>query len=74
MKKPEQRKNTLSPLVSEEASMKLLVEKTGVCKDEMTKITLTYGVCASRMLKLMTLRKYQFLFPGKAPGQVKTLQ
>ena len=54
---------------SEKDSQKLLIEKMGLSKKEFHEITDFYGVSASKLLEIMQLSKYQFIFTGKVPGQ-----
>ena len=54
---------------SEKTSQKLLMEKMGLSKKEFHEITDVYGVSASKLLEIMQLSKYQFIFTGKVPGQ-----
>ena len=54
---------------SEKTSQKLLIEKMGLSTEEFSEITNHYGVSASKILEIMQLSKYQFVFAGKTPGQ-----
>ena len=54
---------------SEKNSQKLLIEKMGLSKKEFSEITDLYGVSASKILEIMQLSKYEFIFTGKTPGQ-----
>lgn len=68
MKKNLYRSSTI-PFTSEEKSEKLLLEKMGVTKSEFQEIYLQYGVDASRLLELMQLSKYLFVYTGKVEGR-----
>jgi hypothetical protein len=57
----------LSP--AEKNSESLLIEKMGMSQEEIREVYLKYGVTASRLVELMQLSKYQFVYPGRAPGQ-----
>jgi hypothetical protein len=50
------------------ASEKILIEKMGLIKGELREINNVYGVSATKMLELMRMSKYQFIFPGKMDG------
>ena len=54
---------------SEKASAKLLMEKMGLSKKEMDEIHYKYGVHASKLVELMQLSKYPFIYSGKVEGQ-----
>lgn len=62
------RKNN-SVISAEKKSEKLLLKKMGLSQKEFREIRLKYGVNASRLIELMQLSKYQFIYTGKAPGQ-----
>ncbi|HEU4632983.1 MAG TPA: hypothetical protein VFS22_03300 [Flavisolibacter sp.] len=64
-----QRRKPASVTAIEKASEKILTEKMGLTRGEFREINDVYGVNASRLLELMQLSKYQFVFPGKVPGQ-----
>lgn len=44
------------------------MEKMGMSKKEIREVSLHYGVSMSRLVELMTLSKYQFIYSGKADG------
>jgi len=54
---------------TEKKSENLLMEKMGMSKKEIREVYLKYGVPASRLVELMQLSKYQFIYPGRVPGQ-----
>lgn len=54
---------------AEKKSESLLIEKMGVSKREIREVYLKYGVPASKLVELMQLSKYQFVYAGKVPGQ-----
>lgn len=54
---------------AEKKSASLLMEKMGLTKKEFQEINSKYGVPASRLLEIMQLSKYQFIYTGKVPGQ-----
>ena len=54
---------------TEKKSEKLLLQKMGLSKKEFHEIYLRYGVHASKLLELMQLSKYQFVYTGRAAGQ-----
>lgn len=54
---------------AEKTSENLLSEKMGMSKREIREIYLKYGVPASKLVELMQLSKYQFVYSGKADGQ-----
>jgi hypothetical protein len=59
-----------SPLAAvEKDSEKILMEKMGMSKREIREVYLKYGVNASKLLEIMQLSKYQFIYTGKVPGQ-----
>jgi hypothetical protein len=47
----------------------LLVEKMGMSRREIREVYLKYGVSASKLVELMQLSKYQFVYTGKVDGQ-----
>jgi hypothetical protein len=47
----------------------LLVEKMGMSRREIREVYLKYGVSASKLVELMQLSKYQFIYTGKVEGQ-----
>lgn len=50
-------------------SEKILMDKMGMSRREMKEVFLKYGVPASKLIELMQLSKYQFVYSGKVPGQ-----
>jgi hypothetical protein len=54
---------------TEKKSEDLLMEKMGMSKKEIREVYMKYGVPASKLVELMQLSKYQFVYSGKAPGQ-----
>lgn len=60
-----------SPSLSaaEKNSEKILMEKMGMTKKEVNEVFSKYGVSASKLVELMQLSKYQFVYNGKVPGQ-----
>lgn len=46
----------------------------GLSSEEFEEINNVYGVSATKLLELMQLSKYQFLFPAKTPGQCDPCQ
>ena len=48
------------------------MERMGLSKKEFHEITSVYGVSASKLLEIMQLSKYQFVFTGKVPGQCES--
>lgn len=46
----------------------LLTEKMGMSRREIHDVYLKYGVTASRLVELMQLSKYQFVYTGKIDG------
>jgi hypothetical protein len=59
--------HALSPV--EKKSEALLVEKMGMSRREIREVYLKYGVPASKLVELMQLSKYQFIYTGKVDGQ-----
>jgi len=53
---------------AEKQSEILLIEKMGMSKREIQEIYLKYGVTASKLVELMQLSKYQFIYSGKVEG------
>jgi hypothetical protein len=53
----------------ERKSENLLMEKMGMSKREVREVYLKYGVSASKLVELMQLSKYQFVYTGKVSGQ-----
>jgi hypothetical protein len=45
------------------------MQNMGLSDEEYQEITQVYGVSATRLLELMKLSKYNFIFPSKTPGQ-----
>ena len=62
-------KEILSASFIENKSESLLVEKMGMSKEEIHEVYAQYGVTASRLVELMQLSKYQFVYTGKTDGQ-----
>ena len=62
-------KEILSPSFIEKKSETLLIEKMGMSEDEVHEVYLQYGVTASKLVELMQLSKYQFVYAGKVDGQ-----
>lgn len=59
-----------SPLApAEKDSEKLLMEKMGMSKKEIREVSFKYGVSPSKLLELMQLSKYEFIYNGRVPGQ-----
>lgn len=54
---------------AEKNSEKLLMEKMGMSKKEIQEVYAKYGVSAIKLVELMQLSKYQFVYSGKVPGQ-----
>ena len=54
---------------AEKNSEKLLMEKMGMSKKEIQEVYAKYGVSAMKLVELMQLSKYQFVYSGKVPGQ-----
>lgn len=59
----------LSPSFIERKSESLLIEKMGMSKEEIREVYSQYGVTASKLVELMQLSKYQFVYTGKIDGQ-----
>lgn len=59
----------LSLSAAEKNSEKILMEKMGMTKKEVNEVFSKYGVSASKLVELMQLSKYQFVYNGKVPGQ-----
>ncbi|MGZ3951285.1 MAG: hypothetical protein ACXVBZ_07805 [Flavisolibacter sp.] len=57
-----------TPFHAEQRSEALLTEKMGMSTREIREIYLKYGVSASRLVELMQLSKYQFVYTGKIDG------
>lgn len=64
-------KNSTSKLASyaEKKSENILMEKMGMSKREVREVYVKYGVSASKLVELMQLSKYQFVYSGKVSGQ-----
>ena len=56
----------------EENSQTLLMEKMGMSKREIQEVYLKYGVTASKLVELMQLSKYQFIY-GQSRWVMRTL-
>ena len=54
---------------AEKKCVKLLMEKMGMSKREVEEINNKYGVSASKLVELMQLSKYQFVYTARTPGQ-----
>ena len=54
---------------TEKKSAKLLMEKMGMSQKELREVNNKYGVSAEKLLELMQLSKYQFVYTDKVPGQ-----
>jgi hypothetical protein len=61
----------VSPNTAEKRSVKILMEKMGMSKKEVEQISKNYGVSASKLVELMQLSKYQFVYTEELPGQCK---
>lgn len=57
---------------AEKKSENILVEKMGMSKREVREVYTKYGVTASKLVELMQLSKYQFVYSGKISGQCET--
>ena len=53
---------------TEKQSEDLLAEKMGVSAREIREVYLKYGVTPSRLVEIMQLSKYQFVYRGKIEG------
>lgn len=53
----------------DKSSEKLLMEKMGMSKKEIREVSMRYGVTPSKLVELMTLSKYQFVYTGRMEGQ-----
>jgi hypothetical protein len=62
-------KNAPAISAAEKKSENLLVEKMGMSKREIREVYLKYGVPASKLVELMQLSKYQFVYTGKVAGE-----
>lgn len=69
MKNSIQKRQVSSLLHDEKQSESLLIEKMGMSKREIREVYLKYGVTASKLVELMQLSKYQFIYSGKIEGQ-----
>lgn len=54
---------------AEKNSEKLLMEKMGMSKKEINEVYSKYGVSALKLVEIMQLSKYQFVYTGRVPGQ-----
>ena len=54
---------------AEKKSENLLMEKMGMSQKEVREVYLKYGVSACKLVELMQLSKYQFVYPARVPGQ-----
>jgi hypothetical protein len=57
-----------TPSYIEKESEALLTQKMGLSSREIREVYLKYGVSAARLLELMQLSKYQFVYTGKIEG------
>jgi hypothetical protein len=57
-----------TPSYIEKESEALLTQKMGLSNREIREVYLKYGVSASRLIELMQLSKYQFVYTGKTEG------
>jgi hypothetical protein len=57
-----------TPPYSEQQSEALLKQKMGLSGREIQEVYLKYGVSAARLVELMQLSKYQFVYTGKIEG------
>jgi len=69
MKKTPTNSRLYSVEANEKLSSKILMEKMGLSPSEFKNIINTYGVGATKLLEIMQLSKYQFVFPEKLPGE-----
>ena len=69
MKKITPSRMALSQKQAEKNSEKILMEKMGMSRKEVQEVYNKYGVSASKLVELMQLSKYQFVYSGKTPGQ-----
>ena len=69
MKNATSKKRVLSLSSAEKQSETLLAEKMGMSQREIREVYLKYGVSASKLVELMQLSKYQFIYTGKVEGQ-----
>lgn len=53
----------------DKTSEKILMDKMGLSKKEIREVSTLYGVSATKLVELMTLSKYQFVYSGKVDGQ-----
>ena len=59
----------MSATAIETASEQIIMQHMGLSDEEYQEITQVYGVSATRLVELMKLSKYNFIFPAKTPGQ-----
>ena len=59
---------------AEKNSEKILMEKMGMSKKEIQEVYSKYGVSAIKLVELMQLSKYQFIYNGKVDGQCEPCQ
>ena len=69
MKTSLQNKRISSLAAHEKNASKILMEKMGLSQNEFKEIKNMYGVDASKLLELMQLSKYQFVFNDKVEGE-----
>jgi hypothetical protein len=56
---------------AEKRSVKILMDKMGMSKKEVEQVSKNYGVTASKLVELMQLSKYQFVYTEESPGQCR---
>ena len=62
-------KRTKSSSPAEKNYENVLMEKMGMSRKEIQEVYNKYGVSASKLVELMQLSKYQFVYTGKVEGQ-----
>ena len=67
MKNPLQRQASSLQYVEKRSEL-LLIEKMGMSKREIHEVYLKYSVTATKLVELMQLSKYQFIYTGKVDG------
>lgn len=68
MKNSASRQDSSLSLVENQSEV-LLIQKMGMSKREIHEVYLKYGVTASRLVELMQMSKYPFVYSGKIEGQ-----
>jgi len=63
------KKNPCPFTATEKRSGKLLMEEMGISKRELQEINYISGVSYSRIIELMQLSKYEFVFKDELPGR-----